>query len=71
VIASHYAEPVGRRVGRKAELRCKPSGDAQVICSLEPGDTMLVLDDTVGWSWGYAGTDRLVGYLPSDALAAD
>jgi hypothetical protein len=27
-----------------------------------------MLDDSLGWAWGYAGADRRVGYLPSDAL---
>src|SRR5689334_14978513 len=38
VIASHYAEPVSRQVGRQAELRAAPSDDAEATCALEPGD---------------------------------
>jgi hypothetical protein len=29
-----------------------------------------LLDDSLGWAWGYAGEDRRVGYVPSEALAA-
>ena len=29
-----------------------------------------MLDDSLGWAWGYAGKDRRVGYVRSDALAA-
>ena len=27
-----------------------------------------MLDDSLGWAWGYAGEDRRVGYVPSEAL---
>ena len=27
-----------------------------------------MLDDSLGWAWGYGGTERLVGYVPSDLL---
>jgi hypothetical protein len=29
-----------------------------------------MLDESLGWAWGYAGSDRRVGYLPDEALAA-
>jgi hypothetical protein len=29
------------------------------------------LDDSLGWSWGYAGPERRVGYVPSEALSAN
>jgi hypothetical protein len=28
-----------------------------------------LLDDSLGWAWGYAGDERRVGYVRSDALA--
>ncbi|WP_398286970.1 hypothetical protein [Sphingomonas daechungensis] len=37
---------------------------------MEPEDSFSLLDDTLGWAWGYAGRDRLVGYVRSDALSA-
>jgi len=27
-----------------------------------------MLDESLGWAWGYAGDDRRVGYVPTDAL---
>jgi hypothetical protein len=27
-----------------------------------------MLDDSLGWAWGYAGKDRRVGYVRSEAL---
>jgi len=27
-----------------------------------------MLDDSVGWAWGYAGKERRVGYVRSEAL---
>jgi hypothetical protein len=41
-----------------------------VIRDLQPGETFEMLDDSLGWSWGYAGEERRVGYVRSDALAA-
>ena len=70
VIASHYAEPVERRLRAKASLRIGSLADSDAVLELEPGEPFLLLDDSLGWAWGYAGKDRLVGYLPSETLAA-
>ena len=37
---------------------------------LVPGEPFAMLDDSVGWAWGYAGEKRRVGYVPSEALRA-
>jgi hypothetical protein len=70
VIASHYAEPLDRVIGAASELRAAPADEAEVIRSLQPGDPFVMLDDSLGWAWGYAGEERRVGYVPSDVLAA-
>ena len=69
MIASHYAEPVERLVGTQTPLRETPSSDAETICALTAGATFLVVEETLGWSWGYSGSDRRVGYVESGALA--
>ena len=33
-----------------------------------PGEPFLMLDDSRGWAWGYAGAKRRVGYVDSRAL---
>jgi len=68
VIASHYAEPVERQVVKATELRRAASGEAEVIRMLEPGEGFAMLDDSLGWAWGYAGDERRVGYVRSDCL---
>ena len=68
MIASHYAEPVGRTVKSATILRAGPSEDAETIGELAPGELFSMLDDSVGWAWGYAGNDRRVGYVRSEAL---
>lgn len=68
VIASHYAAPVDRKVVAGAPLRAGPSEDSEELAEMEPDDPFSLLDDTLGWAWGYAGRDRLVGYVRSDAL---
>jgi hypothetical protein len=70
VIASHYAEPLRRGVVGSAILRFAPSGDAQAIRELTAGEIFELLDDSLGWSWGYAGKDRRVGYVRSEAIGA-
>lgn len=69
MIASHYADPVERRLTAAATLRCGPSAETEAAAELEVGDPFLMLDDSLGWAWGYAGSDRRVGYVPSEALA--
>jgi hypothetical protein len=70
VVASHYAEPVARRLGAAATLRANPSADADALLGLEAGEPFLMLDDSLGWAWGYAGEERRVGYVPREALTA-
>jgi len=69
VIASHYADPVERRLTVAATLRIGPSRDADAAAELQAGESFLMLDDSLGWAWGYAGGDRRVGYVPSEVLA--
>jgi hypothetical protein len=68
VIASHYAEPVDRIAAADTVLRAGPSDDAPALRDLASGEPFALLDDTLGWAWGYAGKDRRVGYVPSNAL---
>ena len=68
VIASHYAEPLARKIVVPAILRTGPSEDCDAVRDLEAGDPFDLLDNSLGWSWGYAGEDRLVGYVKSEAL---
>jgi hypothetical protein len=68
VIASHYAEPVMRKVSTPAELRESSGKDGAEIRVLGVGEPFAMLDDSVGWAWGYAGSDGRVGYVRSSAL---
>ncbi len=68
VIASHYAEPLERTLSRAATLMAAPSDDSEALVELAQGDTLLMLDCSRDWAWGYGGPERLVGYLPFGAL---
>ena len=68
MIASHYAEPLGKKLEVPAVLRATPSEDGDGVRELVPGEPFLMLDDSVGWAWGYAGEDRRVGYVRSEAV---
>ena len=68
MIASHYAEPVGRVVTGPAPLRAGPSDHSETLREMTGGEPFLLLDDTIGWAWGYAGPERRVGYLRSEAV---
>jgi hypothetical protein len=67
-IASHYAEPLARKVIVAASLRPEPSEQSPAIAEIGAGEPFDMLDNNLGWAWGYAGRKRLVGYLKSDAL---
>ncbi len=69
MIASHYAMPLPKVIAVAAPLREGPKEDSPAIAELRPGDGFDMLDNSLGWAWGYAGTDRRVGYVRGDALA--
>jgi hypothetical protein len=68
VIASHYAEPLDCRIASPTALRKAPSDEAAVIREMIVGEPFAMLDDSLGWTWGYAGKERRVGYVRSDAV---
>jgi len=68
VIASHYAEPVRRRLAASAPFRRGAGDDCDLIAQLSAGSDFWLLDDSGGWAWGYGGTDRRVGYVRAEAL---
>jgi hypothetical protein len=70
VIASHYVEPLERSIRAASPLREAPSDDGAEIRQLEAGERFLMLDNSVGWAWGYAGDDGRVGYVRSEAVGA-
>ena len=70
VIASHYADPMPWTLARRASLYAGPSEESEAICELSAGDPFEMLDNSVGWAWGYGGKDHRVGYVESDALIA-
>lgn len=69
-MASHYAEPVDCALRTATELRTAPSADAPILRELAAGEMFAMLEDSLDWAWGYAGEERHVGYLRSDALSA-
>jgi hypothetical protein len=53
-----------------AQLFEQASDASTLIAELEAGEPFQLLDDSLGWAWGYAGDDRRVGYVRSDRLEA-
>ena len=39
-----------------------------MIRELAVGEPFAMLDDSLGWAWGYAGEERRVGYVRSDSI---
>jgi len=70
VIASHYAQPLERVITRPSSIRARPSNEAETVAQLEAGEPFSMLDNSLGWAWGYAGKDRLVGYVRSEDIGA-
>ena len=50
---------------KAATVREGPSDEAEPLCELKSGDPFSMLDNRLGWAWGYAGNKRLVGYVRS------
>ena len=53
-----------------ATLRAAASDEAEALLMLKPGDHFSMLDNSLGWAWGYAGKQRRVGYVRSEAVGA-
>jgi hypothetical protein len=68
VIASHYADPLERRLTTDALLLAAPDEGAEQLAQLPAGTSLLMLDNSRGWAWGYAGEEGLVGYVRSEAI---
>jgi hypothetical protein len=68
VIASHYAEPVPWKVVRETALHAGPRAESEALGTLEPGEPFLLVDESLGWAWGYARAERRVGYARSESL---
>ena len=49
-------------------LRSGPSEGSEVIREMDPGEPFAMLDNSLGWAWGYGGAEKRVGYVRSDAL---
>ena len=53
---------------RSTELHAAPADDSDVVGKLQTGAPFAMLDDTLGWAWGYAGDERRVGYVRSETV---
>ena len=53
-----------------ATLRPAPSDEAEPLLELKPGDPFSMLDNSLGWAWGYAGKARRVGYVRAETVGA-
>jgi len=69
VIASHYAEPLARRITACATAFAEASLDSSIVAQVAPGDQLRMLDCSRGWAWGYLADGR-VAYLVADAVSA-
>ena len=73
VEAARFVDGAPRRVvAAAAPIKRIPRPDAGLESEALFGETFTVFEDGAeGWSWGRLETDSYVGYLPTDALAAD
>ena len=69
VIASHYAEPLTKKLVSDAPLLASEDEDSETLAALSAGDEVRVLEIGRGWAWGY-GPDGRVGYLKASAIGA-
>jgi len=59
---------VERRIAAATPLRSGPSEESENVRELEADERFDMLDDSLGWAWGYAGEDRRVGYVHLSAI---
>ncbi len=73
VAAARFVEGARRRVvAGAAPLKRLPRADAGLESEVLRGETFMVFEEAAeGWSWGQLKTDSYVGYVPSEALAAE
>ena len=73
VAATRFVDGAPRRVVADcAPLKHSPRADARLESEVLRGEVFTVFENAAeGWSWGQLETDSYVGYVPSDALAAD
>ncbi len=55
---------------RAETLRAGPCAEAESLSELDPGDPFSMLDNSLGWAWGYAGKQRRVGYVRSESVGS-
>ena len=55
-------------MARPAILRSGPSDEADSLVKLKAGDPFAMLDNSLGWAWGYGGKHRRVGYVRADSV---
>ncbi len=68
VIASHYAEPLLRRITTAVMTYAEPSHDSAEVASVDVGDPLRMLDCSRGWAWGYLADGR-VAYISAEAVS--
>ncbi len=68
MVASHYAEPLARKIMADTALMSAPGPVGESLANLVKGDDFALLDSARGWAWGYAGNPRRVGYVCADAV---
>ncbi len=68
MIASHYAEPLLRRITRAVTAHAEPSNESTEVASVVAGDHLRMLDCSRGWAWGYLADGR-VAYLAAAAVS--
>ena len=53
-----------------ATLRASPGDEAEALIELKAGDPFAMLDNSLGWAWGYGGKQRRVGYVRAESLGS-
>ncbi|MFC3309880.1 C40 family peptidase [Blastomonas aquatica] len=70
--APHYVAPQNHRAAFSgAMLRKAPSGDAEAVSQLLPGEAFALLDSTGEWGWGYSLHDGYCGYALLSEIAPE
>ena len=58
-----------RHISIDTPLLTDPDETSTPVGTLKLGDSLRILDNSLGWAWGY-GPDGRVGYVKSEFLVA-
>ena len=68
MFAPHYAAPLAMTATAQTPVMATASPEAEILATLEIGETFDVLEVSTNYCWGQRGSGGIVGYVATSAL---